>query len=143
MVVCPPVKKMAAETSTEKDKLSKEEYIALVDMFTDLLNAYGLFSMHLGKVQKDHKEAYQEMFSIQAMEKLPEILNTVVQKGANPELSRLVISIFTKMAAFLPMLNNIMALNADEKIRLGENLKSLAKDFKKLHKFVENAEEKQ
>lgn len=126
----------------EKDKISKEEALGLVDMFSELINAYGLFAENIGKVQKNHKEAYKEMFSLEAMEKLPEMLNMAMDGKMPPELGKLLITIFAKMTAFLPRIAKIMELTADEKIKLGENLKSLSKDFRKLQKWIEKQEEK-
>lgn len=127
----------------KKDKLDKEEYLSLVDMFSELMNAYGSFAENLGKVQKNHKQAYKDMFSLEAMEKLPEILNMALDEKVPPELSRLVVTIFAKMTAFLPRITNMMELTADDKIKLGENLKSLAKDFKKLREWIEKQEKKE
>ena len=59
-----------------------------------------------------------------------------------PELGRLVVTIFAKMTAFLPRIAHIMELTADDKIKLSENLKSLAKDFKKLREWFEKEEKK-
>jgi len=137
-VISPTVKKV----NKEKDKMDKEEYIGLVEMFYELMNAYGSFALSLGKVQRDHKEAYREMFSLEAMEKLPEMLNMAMDEKTPPELGRLVITIFAKMTAFLPRISKIMELTADDKIKLGKNLKSLAKDFKKLREWIEKMEKK-
>lgn len=64
MVLSPTVRKVASKkTVKEKDKLDREEFISLVDMFSELMNAYGSFAGSLGKVQKNHKEAYEEIFS--------------------------------------------------------------------------------
>jgi hypothetical protein len=96
----------------------------------------------MGKVQKNHKEAYEEMFSLETMEKLPEILSMAMDEKMAPELGRLVVSIFAKMTAFLPRVTNMMELTAEDKIKLGKNLKSLAKDFEKLREWVEKEEKK-
>lgn len=66
----------------------------------------------------------------------------MMDKETPPELGRLVVTIFAKMTAFLPRITNIMELTADDKIKLGENLKSLAKDFKKLREWFEKQEKK-
>ena len=141
MVISPTVRKLSPKKAVkEKDKLGKEEYISLADMFSELMNAYGSFAESLGKVQKNHKEAYKEIFSLKTMEKLPEILNIAMDEKTPPELGRLVVTIFAKMTAFLPRISNMMELTADDKIKLGENLKSLAKDFKKLREWPEKLE---
>lgn len=143
MVISPTVRKLSSEKAVkEKNKLDKEEYFSLVDMFSELMNAYGSFAESLGKVQKNHKEAYKEMFSLETMEKLPEMLNIAMDEKTPPELCRLVVTIFAKMTAFLPRITNMMELTADGKIKLGENLKSLAKDFKKLREWIEKQEKK-
>lgn len=143
MVISPTVRKLSSEKAVkEKNKLDKEEYFSLVDMFSELMNAYGSFAESLGKVQKNHKEAYKEMFSLETMEKLPEMLNIAMDEKTPPELGRLVVTIFAKMTAFLPRITNMMELTADGKIKLGENLKSLAKDFKKLREWIEKQEKK-
>jgi hypothetical protein len=143
LVISPTVRKLSSEEAVkEKNKLDKEEYFSLVDMFSELMNAYGSFAESLGKVQKNHKEAYKEMFSLETMEKLPEMLNIAMDEKTPPELGRLVVTIFAKMTAFLPRITNMMELTADGKIKLGENLKSLAKDFKKLREWIEKQEKK-
>lgn len=123
----------------EKDELKKEEVISLVEMFAELMSAYGLFAESLGKIQKTHKEAYEDIFSLEAIEKLPEMLSKVMEEQP-PELGRLVVTIFAKMTAFVPKIANIMELSADDKIKLGENLKSLARDFRKLREWAEKEE---
>lgn len=131
----PAVSKLPSKR--KKEKMDKEEYIGLVDMFSELMSAYGSFASSLGKIQKEHKETYNELFSIEAAMKLPEILNRVMDADFPPELGRLVITIFAKLTSFLPRITNIMELSADDKIKLGENLKGLAKDFKKLREWFE------
>lgn len=126
--------------SKRKDEFKKEEIISLVTMFAELMRAYGSFSGSLGKIQKAHVEAYERLFSLEAIEKLPEMLSKVMEEKP-PELSKLIIRIFSKMTAFLPRINKIMALSAEDKIKLGENLRSLAKDFGKLLEWIEKEEE--
>lgn len=124
----------------KKKKLEKEEVISLAEMFAQLMNAYGDFAESLGKIQKAHAEAYEDIFSLETIEKFPEMLTKVVEEEP-PEISRLVIGIFSKMTAILPRIAKIMELPADDKIKLGENLKSLAKDFKKLLEWAEKRKE--
>jgi len=123
----------------DKSKLRKEEVIGLTEMFAELMSAYGSFAKSLGEIQKTHEEAYKDMFSLETMEKLPEML-TKIMEGEEPELGRLVVTILAKMTTFLPRIANIMELSADDKIKLGENLKSLAKDFRKLREWIEKKE---
>lgn len=141
MVISPTVKKLSTKKEGKaKAKLEKEEAIGLVDMFAELMNAYGSFAGNLGKIQKTHKEAYADMFSLETIERLPEMLSNLMKEA--PEVGKLVITIFAKMTAFLPRITKIMELPADDKIALGENLKSLAKDFRKLQEYVEKEEKK-
>lgn len=141
MVISPTVKKLSSKKAIkEKAKLEKEEVISLVEMFAELMSAYGSFAGSLGKIQKTHEEAYEDMFSFEAIERLPEMLSNVMKEA--PEVGKLVITIFAKMTAFLPRITKIMELPADDKIALGENLKSLAKDFRKLREWVEKEETK-
>lgn len=125
---------------SKKKKLEKEEVISLAEMFAQLMNAYGDFAESLGKIQKAHAEAYEDIFSLETIEKFPEMLTKVIEEEP-PEISRLVIGIFSKMTAALPRIAKIMELPADDKIKLGENLKSLAKDFKKLLEWAEKRKE--
>jgi len=125
---------------SKKKKLEKEEVISLAEMFAQLMNAYGDFAESLGKIQKAHAEAYEDIFSLETIEKFPEMLTKVIEEEP-PEISRLVIGIFSKMTAVLPRIAKIMELPADDKIKLGENLKSLAKDFKKLLEWAEKRKE--
>lgn len=121
-------------------KFEKEEVKSLVDMFADIMNAYGSFSENLGKIQKTHDETYKYMFSIEFAEKIPEMLAKVTEEGP-PELSKLLVRLYVKMVTFLPRIGKIMDLSADEKIKLGKNLKSLANDYRKLLDWVEKIEE--
>ena len=141
MVVSRTVKKLPSKKAIKrKDKLEKEEVVSLAEMFAELMSAYGSFAGSLGKIQKTHEEAYEDMFSLEAIEKFPDILSNVMKEA--PEVGNLVVTIFAKMTAFLPRVAKIMELPADEKIALGENLKSLAKDFRKLREWVEKEEKK-
>ena len=125
----------------EANKLPKEEVKDLAEMFRYLLDAYGVFAEKLGKIQKEHEDAYKFMFSLELAEKLPEMLSIVSEKGP-PELSKLLTRMFVKMSAFFPRISKLMDLSADEKIKLGKNLKSLAKDFDKLLDWIDKMEEK-
>ena len=129
---------MTNEKPLKKDKLSEDEVITVIDMFKDLMNAYGSFAESLGRIQKEHEEAYQEMFSLETAERLPKLLSRIMVE--DPDLAQLVVTILAKMSSFLPMISNIMDLSADEKIRLGKNLKSLAEDFESLRKRIKEAE---
>ena len=123
-----------------EEAISKEDIKKLVEMFRYLLDAYGSFANALGKIQKNHEEAYETMFSLEVAEKLPEILSVVSEKGP-PELSKLLTKIFVRMSMLLPRIGKLMDLSANDKIKLGENLKDLAKDFDKLLDWVEKMEE--
>lgn len=124
-----------------KKELTKEEVKDLVEMFRYLLDAYGFFAVKLGEIQKTHEEAYDFMFSLELAEKLPEMLSLVSEKGP-PKLNKLLTGIFVKMSTFLPRIGKLMDLSADEKMKLGKNLKSLAKDFDNLLDWIEKMEEK-
>jgi hypothetical protein len=134
------VKKLSSKKAIKEATLEKEEVISLVEMFAELMSAYGSFAGSLGKIQKTHEEAYEDMFSLEAIERLPEMLSNVMKEA--PEVGKLVVTIFAKMTAFLPRIAKIMELPADDKIALGEKLKSLAKDFRKLREWVEKEEKK-
>ena len=127
------------EEEKTEEEVTREDIKNLVEMFSHLLDAYGSFADTLGKIQKNHEEAYETMFSLELAEKLPEILSVVSEKGP-PELGKLLTKIFVKMSTFLPRLGKLMDLSADDKIKLGKNLKSLAKDFGKLLDWVEKME---
>ena len=139
------MKDMATLKETKKeeteDKLSKEELKGMTEMYRYLMDAYGSFAENLGKIQKNHGEAYKTMFSLELAEKLPEMLGVLSEKGP-PELAKLLMEMFVKMSAFLPRINRLMDLSAEEKIKLGKNLKSLAKDFDRLTDWIEKMEEK-
>ena len=130
----------SARISKKKDQLDEAETIGLVEMFAQMMDAYSKFSESLGKIQKTHEEAYKNMFSFATLEQLPNMMTKMMEE-APPELSRLVIGIFSKMTAFLPRITKIIELSADDKIKLGENLKSLAKDFEKLLEWIKKEEE--
>ncbi|MCW3985430.1 MAG: hypothetical protein NWE91_03340 [Candidatus Bathyarchaeota archaeon] len=130
-------------TNSEKEnkaKLSKEEVKNLVEMLRYLMDAYGLFAEKLGKIQKSHKEAFDSMFSLESAEKLPEVMSMIVEKA--PEMGKLYTSIFIRMMTVMPRINKLMTLSADEKIKLGESLKTLAKDLDKLLEWIDKMEEK-
>mgnify|MGYP001082967287 CR=1 FL=1 len=128
------------EGNEEKSKLTKEEAIELVETFRYLMDAYGSFAESVGKVQKDHKDAYEVMLSPASMMELPKTLTEMAQEA--PELNKLFTGIFIKLSSYLPQLSNMVNLSADDKIKLGKNLKSLANDFDKLHNWIEKVEEK-
>ena len=128
------------EGKEQEKELSREEIEDLVEMFRYLLDAYGSFADTIGKIQKKHEEAYETMFSLELAEKLPEILSVVSERGP-PELSKLLTEILVKIASFLPRIGKIMDLSADDKIKLGKNLKTLAKDFEKLLDWVKKMED--
>ena len=69
-----------------EDGLKKDDVVNLTEMFSELMNAYGLFAESLGKIQKEHKESYDELFSFEAAMKLPEMLSKVMDSDTPPEL---------------------------------------------------------
>ena len=128
---------MIAKTKKKKEaKLERQDVISLVEMFAELMNAYGSFAGSLGKIQKENEEAYEQIFSLEMIEKLPELFSKLAEEGP-PELSNLFFKIFAKMAGYLPRISKIMELSADDKLILARNLKSLAKDFRKLLEWAE------
>ena len=104
-------------------------------MYKSLLDAYGQFAETLGRIQMTHEEAYTSMFSIEAAAQLPEMLSEM--SNTIPELGKLLTGIFVKLASYLPSLSNLMNLSGKDKIELGRNLKSLARDFSELLKWIE------
>lgn len=128
-----------AEETEETEELPIEDYKNLVKMFKGLLDTYGSFATELGEIHKHQEKAYKAMFSLDLAEKMPEILGIVAEKGP-PELSRFLTKMFFKISVFLPRIGKLMDLSANEKIKLGKNLKSLAKDFDKMLDWVEKME---
>ena len=119
----------------KKRKITKEEVKSLVEMLRYLMDAYGFFAEKLGEIQKSHKESYDFIFSLEATEKLPEVLSEMVEKF--PEASNLYTNILIRMTGYMPKINSLMTLSADEKIELGRNLKALAEDLGELHNWIE------
>jgi hypothetical protein len=130
----------ATDGNNERVKLTKDEAKELIEMYKYLLDAYGQFAETLGKIQQSHKEAYASMFSLEAAAKLPEMLSELSDK--KPELSKLLTRIFVKMATLFPRLGNLMNLSANDKIQLGQNLKSLTKDFNELLDWADKVKDK-
>lgn len=104
-----------------------------------MLDAYAFFADKLGTIQKTHKEAYEQMFSPESAMQIPELLSEMAEK--KPELNELFTRILIKTSTFLPQINNLMNLSADNKIALGNNLKSLAKDFDELLAWIDKVKE--
>jgi hypothetical protein len=123
------------EESTDRARITREEAKGIAEMYKSLLDAYGQFAETLGRIQMTHEEAYTSMFSIEAAAKLPEMLSEM--SNTIPELGKLLTSIFVKLASYLPGLSNLMNLSGKDKIELGRNLKSLARDFGELLKWIE------
>ena len=79
------------------------------------------------------------MLSPTSMMEIPEMLSRIAEKA--PELNKLLLGIFVKVSSYLPQLGNLMNLSADDKMKLGKNLKSLANDFDKMRNWIEKVEE--
>ena len=127
---------MPSKLTEKKEELTKEEAKDLVEMLRYLTDAYGFFALKLGKIQKDHEKAYERMFSLEVAEKMPEMLSRMSEEGP-PELGKLFTRIFVKFSTLLPKLGKLMDLSAKEKIKLGKNLQSFAKDFDELLDWIE------
>lgn len=121
-------------------KITKEEAKDLVEMFRYLMDAYSFFAEKLGNIQKTHKEAFEYMLSPDLAMQIPEMLSEIAEK--DPELNRLFTRIFVKMSTYFPQIGNLMNLPAESKIKLGKNLKSLAKDFDELLMWIDKVKEK-
>lgn len=130
---------MTKNKKEKKKAFSKKEVKNLVEMLRYLMDAYGFFAEKLGDIQKTHKEAYETMFSLEVAEKLPEMVSFMTEKI--PELGELYTSIFIRLTTFMPKINRLMELSADEKIKVGKNLKTLAKDLDKLLDWLDKMEE--
>jgi hypothetical protein len=122
----------------EKARLSKEEVKNLVEMLRYLMDAYGFFAEKLGTIQKSHEEAFNSMFSLESAEKLPEMMSIMTERY--PEMGKLYTSVFIRMATTMPRVNKLMTLSADEKIKLGESLKTLAKNLDELLEWIDKVE---
>lgn len=129
-----------SENTETKERITKEEAKDIVEMLRYLTDAYGFFALKLGKIQRDHEEAYEHMFSLEVAEKIPEMLSQISEKGP-PELGELLTRVFVRFSTLLPRIGKLMDLSADEKIKLGKNLQSFAKDFDKLLDWIEKMEE--
>lgn len=105
-----------------------EELDGMIEMVRYVLDAYGNFAEKLGTIQRDHKDAFDAMMSPSSIMQLPDMLSKLSEKK-NPELNNLLTKIFIKMSTFLPQIGNLMNLTAEEKIKLGINLKSTSKDI--------------
>jgi hypothetical protein len=118
------------EIEAEKSKSTipaVEELDGMIEMVRYVLDAYGNFAEKLGTIQRDHKDAFDAMMSPSSIMQLPDMLSKLSEK--NPELNNLLTKIFIKMSTFLPQIGNLMNLTAEEKIKLGINLKSTSKDI--------------
>jgi len=131
--------KEKANTTKNTTNLTKEEARDLVEVFRYMLDAYAFFAEKLGSIQRDHEEAFQVMFKPEAIMQIPETLSQLSEKA--PELNKLLTKIFVQLSAYLPQLSNLMALSAENKIKLGQNLKLLAKDFGELQKWIDEVKE--
>jgi len=119
----------------EKEKspspsITADELSEMLEMVRYLVDAYGSFAQVLGNIQRDHKESYENMMSPSSLMQIPDMLNKLAEK--KPELNNILTKLFIKMSTFLPQLSNLMSLTAEEKIKLGINLKSTAKDIDEL-----------
>lgn len=123
------------EENRDRTRITKEEAKGMAEMYKSLLDAYGQFAETLGNIQMTHVEAYTSMFSIEAATQLPEMLSEMSNRI--PELGKLLTGIFVKLASYTPSLANLMNLSGKDKIELGRNLKSLARDFGELLKWIE------
>src|ERR1035437_1667865 len=118
------------EIEAEKSKSTipaVEELDGMIEMVRYVLDTYGNCAEKLGTIQRDHKDAFDAMMSPSSIMQLPDMLSKLSEK--NPELNNLLTKIFIKMSTFLPQIGNLMNLTAEEKIKLGINLKSTSKDI--------------
>jgi hypothetical protein len=128
---------MAESEKEELEKLLLQiDFRSLFQVITNLLEAYGDFARKIGEVQRDQRAAYEFLTSAKAMKYSMELLGKISQETP-PEILGLFIQILMKLNTYLPKINKIMDISAEEKIELGENLKSLAEDLKKMQKMTE------
>jgi len=115
------------EVNDKSTMLTTNEVGGMIEMVRYVLDAYGSFAEKLGTIQRDHKDAFEAMMSPSSLMQLPEMLSKLSEK--NPELNSMLTMMFIKMSTFLPQISNLMNLTAEEKIKLGKNLKSITKDI--------------
>jgi len=125
------------------EKNSEDELKELVKLFEqikkdDLLNMlvetmclYGNYVEGFGRIHKNYGKIFELAKDFTKTPISPELIGYLADK-ATPEMAGIFLKIMLKLNSIAPQMNRFMELSAEEKIKLGKAIKSIAKDFEKL-----------
>jgi len=112
-------------------KFKQIEENDLLDMLVKTLCLYGNYVESFGKIHKQHEKIFELAEELAKNPILPELVVSIVDKNM-PEIAGILLKIMSEVTNIAPQMNRFMELSADEKIRLGKDIKAVAKDFDEL-----------
>ncbi len=110
------------------EQIKKED---LLDMLVETLQLYGEYVEGFGKIHRKYEKVYDITNDLTKSPISPELVGYLADK-ASPEVAGIFLKIMLKLTSIAPQMNRLMELSAAEKIQLGKDIKSVAKDFQKL-----------
>lgn len=103
----------------------------LVNMLVETMCIYGDFVEGFGKVHKKYGKIFELAKDFTNTPISPELIGYLADK-ATPEMAGIFLKIMLKVTTIAPQMNRFMELSAEEKVKLGKAIKSIARDFEKL-----------
>jgi hypothetical protein len=103
----------------------------LINMLVETMRVYGDFVEGFGHVHKKYGKVFELAKDFTNTPISPELIGYLADK-ATPEMAGIFLKIMLKVTSIAPQMNRFMELSAEEKVKLGKDIKSIAKDFEKL-----------
>jgi len=125
-----------AKTKRALKLVDEIDMARLMEVFSTIVDSYGDFAISVGNIEKKDPKVFEALEYLGQM--TPELMSRIVETQP-PEIVGLFMRILVRMSTLGPQMSKLMDQPAEEKIRLGEEMKEFAKDFRDLlRKMGEN-----
>lgn len=112
----------------EEQSNKQKDFENFITVVSEIFEKLGSISVDIGNMEKTNPKGFA---SYTQLEKDPEFFLKMTEHLPPESLGR-VMRVFIKLSSLSSKLNNIMSLSDEEKIQLGNELKSLSKELKSM-----------
>lgn len=119
---------------------NKVDMKSVFGVFISLLRSYGDFAKAIGTIEKEQPDSYEAILYLGKF--APQILSILAEKSPPEELGAF-IKLTMKLIELGPKMDTISTLGADEKIRIGTELREIANEYDLLWKQLEQKAKKE
>jgi hypothetical protein len=133
-----PAEELKGEKIKEAvEKISKIDILTFFEATNRMMKAYADLAKRIGHIQKENQEAFETMSYLGSI--APQMVRMLAER-APPEEFGAFIKAFMELLEIAPKLDSLMSLSAEEKIKVGEKLESIANTFEEMIKRTKEIE---